>query len=470
MFEQSLYEPQEPVQPERVATPPSEGDFLYGYELRTWDLGPRIYKILGISAAANLLALLVFAQTSLLTMKGCDSPLVGGVCQVLDTVYVGAMLFGTDREYVDAAYEKTALGEDYDVTFVDMTGSTPPLSYPDGYFQVANRDELAMMASLANDPTMTSGIPGIPDGIPMASPSINGGSMLDTKPNLPPSNPNSVEGDLPSGFGSNDPTAGHNIPRPRLNKPKRPAKTPPATNPDGSTPGIPDPNQVAEVKPSPSPSPAVEPTGPVAEVEINKRPFVDLANTINGLIDQNQVKLDSQFIIAATGKLDKDGKLDAKTFRYVRAEGSDPKMVEVVKEAIEAMNDSNLLQYLSLLRGKQLTIQIQQNDQTVVAMIQTDFENDMRAQSVATALGLLLGDKKKAKETAQADQNDKDDLVLLQNASVKPTGKKLEVLFNIPKADLQMMIQRKLAEQRNAPKQPNSTSSVRLVENTASRN
>ena len=44
-------------------------------------------------------------------MKGCESPLVGRVCDVLDTVYVSSMLFGTDRDYVDAVYDKTELGD-----------------------------------------------------------------------------------------------------------------------------------------------------------------------------------------------------------------------------------------------------------------------------------------------------------------------------------------------------------------------
>src|ERR1700682_950570 len=102
MFEHSLYD-QEPAEPSR------EGDLFNKYEIKNWELGPRIYKIFVISALANMLALLFVAQTSLLTMKGCDSPLVGSVCQVLDTVYMGSLLFGTDRQYVDQAYEKTDL-------------------------------------------------------------------------------------------------------------------------------------------------------------------------------------------------------------------------------------------------------------------------------------------------------------------------------------------------------------------------
>nr|MBP6213005.1 hypothetical protein [Pyrinomonadaceae bacterium] len=67
MFEQQLFESENAVQPEL------EADGLFGqYEIKTWELSPRLFKIVAASAIANVLALLVFAQTSVLTMKGCD--------------------------------------------------------------------------------------------------------------------------------------------------------------------------------------------------------------------------------------------------------------------------------------------------------------------------------------------------------------------------------------------------------------
>src|SRR5690606_23860072 len=89
-----------------AATTQSDDVLFDNYEIKTWEMSPRIYKILAVSAAVNLLALVVFAQTNVLTMKGCESPFVGRVCQVLDTVYVGAVLFGTERDYIDAEYER----------------------------------------------------------------------------------------------------------------------------------------------------------------------------------------------------------------------------------------------------------------------------------------------------------------------------------------------------------------------------
>src|SRR5207249_4310863 len=109
-----------------VAASAQEGDLFNNYEIKGWLSAPGLSKIVGFSAVVNIVAILVVAQTSLLTMKGCDSPLVGSVCQVLDTVYVGSLLFGTDREYVDAAYDRTELEPDDDITYIDASNITPP--------------------------------------------------------------------------------------------------------------------------------------------------------------------------------------------------------------------------------------------------------------------------------------------------------------------------------------------------------
>ena len=126
MFEQQLME-EEAAKP--VDTEP--GDLFYKYEIKTWELVPRIYKILADSAIFNLLGLMVFAQADLLTRRGCESPFDGRVCQVLDTVYIGKVLLGTDTEYIDADYEKSDLG-DVEITMIDVSNLEVPLSYPEG--------------------------------------------------------------------------------------------------------------------------------------------------------------------------------------------------------------------------------------------------------------------------------------------------------------------------------------------------
>src|SRR5918911_1743914 len=110
MFEHSLYAPE-------VVAAPEQGDLFYDHEIKSWERSPRLYRIFGLAAVANIFAILVVAQTSLLTMKGCDSPLVSSVCQALDVVEVGTMVFGTQRDYVDVAYDPTRISDSDEVTF-----------------------------------------------------------------------------------------------------------------------------------------------------------------------------------------------------------------------------------------------------------------------------------------------------------------------------------------------------------------
>ncbi len=453
MFEQPLYEF------EPTPAPQLESDLFHDYEVKGWMSSRGLFKVIGISAVANVVALLVFAQTSLLTMKGCDSPLVGSVCQVLDTVYVGSLLFGTDREYVDAEYDRIDLG-DSEITYIDVSKVTPPLNYPAGYFQIANPEEMAVVddSQFGSNDLFTHGIPGIPNGMPLSEPSF-GGNLIDTPPNIPKSNPNVVDPSTLPGSSGND--GGVYWPTPaRPRRTKRPPLTTSTPPEDVSGFPIPDANTVAEKttpSPSPTPQPTVEPTEPVTDVELNKRPFIDLANTLNGLLDKKMVDLATPFKIKATGKLDKNGKLERKSFAYTERLSPDPRMIEVVQEAIEAMNESNYLQYLTMVNAKDLTFEIFQDNDKVVAVVQSEFDTDQRARSMSTLLSAFIDLKKKAKEAPDASANDKDDLVLLQNAKVEPQGKKLVVSFMIPKGNMQTMILRKLAEQKAQPKPAETT-------------
>src|SRR5690606_15821950 len=153
MFEQELNEQirrdaAEAARAERAEFEASDGLFSH-YEIRSWEWGPYLYKIIGASLIVNIIGFLVLAQGDF-TKRGCDSPFVGRVCQVLDTVYMGSVLFGTEREYADASYERSEL-EDADITFIDVSGEAPPLTYPDGYFQIANPVQYAMMQEQGAD-------------------------------------------------------------------------------------------------------------------------------------------------------------------------------------------------------------------------------------------------------------------------------------------------------------------------------
>ncbi|CAN5526726.1 hypothetical protein BH10ACI2_BH10ACI2_23810 [soil metagenome] len=429
MFEQSLYKF------EPVATPminEIDVDLFKSYELKNWNFSPRIYKILVMSMLANAFALLIFAQTSLLTMKGCDSPLVGRVCEVLDTVSVGSMLFGTDREYVDVAYEKTELG-DSEITFVDVTGVTPPLSYPDGYFQLANPVEFEAKLDQYDMPPLSNDF-GLPFGFPITKPST-GNSLLDTKPQLPKTNPNVIDGDLPT-FNSSPGVPIY--PKMGSRKPNRGGQIKSS---------LPDANDVAIVtKPSPMPTPTPAPsstpiTSDPVTVEINKKPLVDFADDVAAKWDAKQVDLDQPFTIAMNGLLTAEGKLDREKSKFdlTKSKG-DPKMIDVAKLAIEAVGDSGFLTYLKSLDVDKFTVTLVQDDKQITAVISSAQKTPERANTVATGIrnSISLG--------KIAVQNPSDERTLLDAATVTSDGKNFLLNFAIPKPVAQEMITRKLKE------------------------
>ncbi|HEV8593585.1 MAG TPA: hypothetical protein VGQ55_15880, partial [Pyrinomonadaceae bacterium] len=132
----------------------------------------------------NILAFFTLGQPQLFSRGACESPFVGRVCSVLDTVYVGSILFGTERDYVDKEYEKTELS-DADIVWIDQTGVEPQFTYPAGYFY----KDPAQMTTEQNQFGSGFLAPGIP-----SSPSD---SLINTPQILPKSNPNAVTGKEP---------------------------------------------------------------------------------------------------------------------------------------------------------------------------------------------------------------------------------------------------------------------------------
>lgn len=450
MFEQSFY--QQPP----VPTPSEESDLFKDYEITNWERGSRIYKIIGVSAIANVLALLVVAQTSLLTMKGCDSPLVGRVCSVLDTVYVSSMLFGTDREYIDAAYDETKIG-DSEITFVDVTGVTPPLSYPEGYFQLANPEQF--QASLDGiDGQNPSGMQMYDsNGMPMSSPST--GNLFDTPPVLPPSNPNSIVGELPS--FSDDSASTY--------KPPRPRKTPRPKNP-ANQPDIDD-DAVAQVKPTPTPTPEVQPTpmstDAVKALEINKKPLVDFADEVAVKWEKKEVDLDQPFTVVLNGVLAADGSLDLKASKFdVAKEQGDQKMIDIGKAALEALGKSNYLSYLKQLNVDKFVATLIQDDKQITVIVTSAQKSPEMAKTVASGINSYIAIGKTVTEDPS------DERTLLNGAKVTAEGKNFVLNFAIPKPIAQEMINRKLREAQAKKAQetkPSGSNPTRTEDRSASK-
>ncbi|MGB5014407.1 MAG: hypothetical protein WBO68_10320 [Pyrinomonadaceae bacterium] len=481
MFEQSLYE-QEPIQQpqaDAAVEPVQEGDLFSTYEIKSWSPSPRLYKILGASAAVNLLALLVFAQTSVLTMKGCDSPLVGSVCQVLDTVYVGAMLFGTEREFADVAYEKTEI-DNATLVFTELPPESEKLRYPSDYFQIANPVQYQAMLDQQNGVGLEPGYlaPGIPAGIPPNSPYKPGGSIFDTQPNIPKRNNNVTDlSKLPKDLDDND-VAGTG-PTTKVKKPKVTTENPEANklNPDGTVKGFPgmkpttDPNTQAATDPQDEAKP--DQFG----IFINKRPIKDKAKDTVAKVEANEVKLDTAFKISVTGTLGigKDGKtIILKNAKEQQAPGvkNDPKMSKLVREWIAAVGDAGWYAYaltkedreeLAKKKPKErkVIISIEQNDAEFLASIRTEQADENIAKTLSSGLNGTFGI---AGMTA-----DEEIVKFLKAASSTAEGNAVILSVRMPTPQVQDMIKKKLAEQKTEPNQPNGNAIVRPGDNTAKR-
>ena len=450
MFEQELYNEPAPARSQ-------EGDLFYHYEIKNWELGPRIYKILAASAILNIAALAFIAQTDVLTRKGCDSPWAGRVCQVLDMAYVGTMLFGTERDFVDQEYDKIDLG-DAEITYIDANLVSTPMDYPEGYFQIANPVQYEMLKQQQAGGGFTSGFNSFPPPVSSSS------DLLSKAPELPKPNPDAVTGTIPdSPFSVTDTPNVASIQK--LKKGKNRGNTAANTNANtDQTVAQNDSNTNTNANTNPPIS-----SDPVAGVEINKRPIVDLGNSINALKEKGPLNLESEFSISGKGKLDKDGKFDQKTFRFGPTTAQDPAVLNVVKDSIEALNEAGYLAYIKDIVGKELSFVLAQNAENIEATFQTDLDNDSLAKQRQTSLDFLIALAKSRKQGDNASQNDKDDLVLLDGVKTEVSGKTLRIKFTVPKAIVHPMIQRKLAEQAADMKKPNGMTNIPEPSKTAAK-
>lgn len=461
MFEQS-YVNQAPAEPLH------EGDFLYHYELpSTWKFSPRIYKILAVSAVLNLIFLGVMAQTPVLTAKGCDGPLVGKVCDVLDTVYIGTMLFGTEREYADVAYDPTHLSPDDDITFVDVSDLETPLEYPEGYFQLANPDQ--QFASIDQSTSLYGNNGFIAPGIP-SNPTITTTPDLTNTPQvLPTPNANPIEGNLPT-FNDTNPTVPRNRRNPKIRTPN--STTVAGANNNQQTVG-PNPTIPGSNTATPTASPqAEEAKADDNGIFINKRPLTDQAKQTLADIQDKKVALETpvKVVIEGTLGLGTDNKtIVLKNPKQIKDPNvkNDPAMEKLVSDWILRVGDSGWLGYLDKadLRGKvkskKVSITVEQNNVDFLASIRSEMPTENEAKTAASGLGGYI--------TGGLLLTNGDAHKFLESANTTYDGNMLVFNFKMPTSDVQQLIKAKLAELEKSISQPNSATTVGPSNSTAAK-
>jgi len=412
-----------------------ELNLLQNYEIKSWDINPRFYKILGASAVINVLIFAVLGNTNLLNSRACDSPFVSKVCAVLDTVYVGARLYSGEKDYVVKDYQKTDI-KDADVVWIDQTGVGPKFGYPEGYFKPeedAFQDEIAM-----NSDNTFDTIPSTPDSVfsnPLPPVSNNGGGMLARRQRLPKRNRKPVTGKLPDNpFGIAD--------EKDKKKDDKLKNDSPSTLPglDGTVAKNGKDDKKKDDTKKPLDENTAKKSDPVKEVEINKKPLEDFAADIVDKWSNKEVDLNNQFVVRLIAKLTPDGRL-AKSSRFDPAsDKGDQKMINVAKSALEAVGDSGWLAYLSDLGVKNVTITLMQNEDNLVARLESTAKNENEAKTLASGINGLIALAKLKKLGA-------DETKLIKAAKVpKARGKVFFLDFQMAKPEAQEIMNRKLTE------------------------
>lgn len=420
-----------------------EHELFEHYEIKNWDVTPRLYKFLGASVAINFLVFAAFAQFNLLNAKGCDTAFGGLVCQALDSAYVVSTFIGNQKEADSFEYKKTELEDLEVVTLIDKSDV---LEYPEGYFALANPEQM---------PGNEIGVlPGGSDSNISSSPTL--GNDLSAKVQVTPTpNPNIGNDDLPSELFKFDNESS--------SKPKTPSRTPsrkPAKMPNES-PKIG--GDTVAKKPTPKPTPSATPTPSESDLakskddfnnKFNKKPLQDFADGVMAKLDspkpEDKVDLKQSFTVVLDGYLTENGAFDAKKTGYAKYEGNE-QMVNVAKNALEAVGDSTIFSYLRALGVEKVNITLVQDDQKITAKIVSSQPNAENAKTVSSGFrGVIL----------LAQINTKDDVevqTLLKGLKFNAEGKNFVINFEIPKTEAHQLIDKKLQEARQKKQQPNPT-------------
>ena len=437
--EQVTQSPAESVEVPIMEQSDENPNFLKGYEISNFKFSPTFYKILAISAAFNLLFIFAFAQGNLLTRKGCESPFVRTVCGVLDTVYVATMVYDTDSQYVVKEYNKTEIGDAQEITYIDVSGETPPLTYPAGYFALANPEQYSQLpdGSFTNMPQTIDTFP-TDSTFPSNSP-----NLMDIPQTLPPVNRSPVIGKIPdSPFSTTTRNKGSK-------KKSTLEEDSPTELPDLGDDAMADKNADKNKeagKKNEDEKPEIK-SDAVTAVEINKKPFEDFSTMVLAKMSgKEQPDLTKPFIVVMQGVIKKDGTLDRKKSKFIRQEG-DEEMINLSKSAIEAIGDSGVLGYLGNLDINNVNFTLVQDGEKIFAIITSSQPTPERANTTATGFNGLV------KAAYLLDSNNikklgDDEKILLNNAKATSDKKDFILKFEMPKKDAHEMIQRNLQKER----------------------
>ncbi len=183
-------------------------------------------------------------------------------------------------------------------------------------------------------------------------------------------------------------------------------------------------------------------------VLINKRPLKDFSLSITDKMSRKDLDVAASFIVVLEGMIGKDGRLDKETARFTKTEGSSD-LIGIAKEGIEALNDSGFFTCVGRLsdQSRPIKITVEQNDTNLNASFELEMETETKARTTRSALASLAGmGTHTRKNQLNLSQNDRDDILILENVKAENSGKSVAINLRLPKAVAQEMIQRRLIQ------------------------
>jgi hypothetical protein len=222
-------------------------------------------------------------------------------------------------------------------------------------------------------------------------------------------------------------------PPPPVYRPRR-ARTPkPAPQPT--------PEEVAAATPTPeaSPTPVTDEARKAAEAEmeevekktgvkrlnINPKPWEDLAADGKQLFDAGKLKLDSAVDVSAKAERDVDGKLKPESVNITwNKPPTDQTTEDLARKVITAVSESKMLGTLEGAKGVDMSLKLDEKEVAIV--IANEFPSAAEAEKFANGYGMLLFG-------ARIARSGKEDGELYNNVKVSQDGSRFVITFKMPK-------------------------------------
>jgi outer membrane biosynthesis protein TonB len=170
------------------------------------------------------------------------------------------------------------------------------------------------------------------------------------------------------------------------------------------------------------------------EGKINKRPLKDWLAKANELKVKGELDLSGTVEVIIVAQRDEKGKLHNP--QVVRKTG-DPILVEVAKELVAAINDSNVLYFLEGTGGGTVRFLVKLDAAQVTASVESEVESAERAKQMASGYGLLL-------MTGKLARSGKDEAVIYENTKIAARGNQIVVNFSMPRQTAGDMLKKQL--------------------------